>query len=80
MEVREMKAFKTYELNKCNKTLKEVSADFIQKFISKFNDYELLSELYKKEFSILCFNNGLTIVIRENKDCFKIDFSRVYFK
>ena len=80
MEVREFKAFKTYELEKNNKTLKEVSADFIQKFTSKFKEYNLLSELYKKKFSILCFNNGLTIVIRENKDCFKIDFTRVYFK
>ena len=80
MEVREFKAFKTYELEKNNKTLKDVSLEFIKKFTSKFKEYNLLSELYKKEFSILCFNNGLTIVIRENKDCFKIDFSRVYFK
>lgn len=74
-----MKAFKTYILDKGSyKNLKNVSLDLINKFIDKFNGYTLISELYKKDYAILSFSNGVTIVIREEIKYYKIDFERIY--
>lgn len=74
-----MKAFKTYILDKGNyKNLKSVSLECITKFTSKFNGYTLISELYKKDYAILSFSNGVTIVIREENKYYKIDFERIY--